>query len=115
MKNISLTVCLSFLICTGFILSCNESAVKENIGAVAAVAPDLNHVIVELPKAPGSQTFNANCVICHSAAYIQNQPDMPEKSWTAIVTKMQKTFGAPVSDSSAKVIIQYLVSIKGKK
>jgi len=32
----------------------------------------------------------------------------------AIVTKMQKSFGAPVADSSVKEIVQYLVSIKGK-
>jgi uncharacterized protein (DUF697 family) len=39
---------------------------------------------------------------------------MSEKQWTAIVTKMQKTFGAPVPDSSIKEIVQYLVTIKGK-
>jgi len=42
------------------------------------------------------------------------QPDLPEKTWMAIVTKMQKSFGAPVPDSSVKEIVEYLVSIKGK-
>lgn len=93
--------------------SCNDSAKKTETVKASSV-PDLKEVSVTLPTAPGSQTFNANCVICHSAALVANQPDFPEKTWTAIVTKMQKTFGAPVSDSAAKIIIQYLVTVKGK-
>lgn len=81
----------------------------------AAMAPDLNHVNIHLPEAAGYQAFALNCLICHSAAYVQNQPDLPEKTWEGIVTKMQKTFGAPVADSSIREIVQYLVTIKGKR
>jgi cytochrome c5 len=115
MKNTLLKISALFFICGYFAISCGESNMKKAQSvAVANPVTDLNDVTVELPKAPGSRTFNTYCVICHSASYIQNQPNMSEKQWTAIVTKMQKTFGAPVPDSSIKEIVQYLVTIKGK-
>ena len=113
MKTIKIKISVIFFLFALFIFSCNDSA-KKTEPEVASTAPDLKNVSVTLPTAPGSQTFNANCVICHSASLVANQPDFPEKTWTAIVTKMQKTFGAPVSDSAAKIIIQYLVTVKGK-
>lgn len=78
------------------------------------MAPALKEVTLNLPEVEGYQTFMANCGICHSPRYVQDQPKLPAKTWEAIVTKMRKTFGAPVTDSSAKIIVQYLVVIKGK-
>ena len=114
MKHTRLKIIVLFFLCTFFAVSCGESEMKTE-QPVALTAPDIKDVITKLPEAPGYQTFNINCLTCHSSSYVQNQPDLPEKTWTAIVTKMQKTFGAPVSDSSAKEIVQYLVAIKGKK
>ena len=113
MRNIRLKTSILFFLCAYFIVSCSEPETKT-AQPVAATAPDLKSVITNLPEAPGSQTFNANCVICHSARMVEIQPKLSEKTWTAIVTKMQKTYGAPVSDSTAKIIVQYLVAIKGK-
>lgn len=113
MKNIYLKSSLLFFVFAIFVMSCKDAAdhPKE---ALITTAPDLKNVQVTLPTAAGSQTFNANCVICHSAALVATQPDFPEKTWTSIVTKMRKTFGAPVSDSAAKIIIQYLSTVKGR-
>ena len=113
MKNFRTQTSFLFSICACFIISCGESGTKTAY-PIAATVPDLDNVVANLPEAPGYQIFNANCVICHSARMVQNQPNLPEKTWTAIVTKMQKTYGAPVPDSAAKVIVQYLVAIKGK-
>lgn len=118
MKGIRIKTSVLFFLCACFIIACNESGKRTESpveAATTAVAPNLHNVKTKLPDAPGYQTFLSNCSICHSASYVQNQPDLPEKTWTAIVTKMQKTFGAPVSDSSAKIIIQYLATIKGKR
>ncbi len=120
MKNIRINISVLFFLCVCFVVSCSDSGKKTEQPVVAATttttttAPDLNHVKADLPKSEGYQTFMANCGICHSPRYIQDQPDLPAKTWAAIVTKMQKTFGAPVSDSSAKIITDYLVAIKGK-
>ncbi len=68
-----------------------------------------------LPEAEGLNELKASCNTCHSLQYIAMQPDFPPKAWEALVTKMQKTFGAPMSDSTAAKIIHYLVAIKGKQ
>ena len=95
-----------------FITACNNSEPPDMVNDTGVT--DLNTIITDLPDKPGYTSFKQNCMSCHSARYIQMQPDLPEKTWTAIVTKMQKSFGAPVADSSVKEIVQYLVSIKGK-
>lgn len=101
-------------LCVFYIISCSE-ANKKTENVVAAVPQNLNSILTTLPEAPGYKTFQNNCLICHSARYIQMQPDLSEKTWTGLVTKMQKSFGAPVPDSSINDIVQYLVAIKGKK
>ena len=115
MKNSGLYTIALLLFMIASTFACKDTTTKEKQLAVAGKVYDLNNVPTDLPEKPGYKTFYSNCVVCHSPRYVQDQPDMPEKTWTAIVTKMQHTFGAPVSDSSAKVIVDYLVSIKGTK
>jgi sulfite dehydrogenase (cytochrome) subunit B len=64
---------------------------------------------VQLKKAPGLDTVEANCGACHSLDYIQmNSPFMTGAVWDAEVTKMINAFGAPISDADAKIIADYL-------
>ena len=65
-------------------------------------------------QTPGEELYKANCITCHSLRYIQMQPPFPRKTWEKIVDKMIKNFGAPMPDSSAKAIVDYLVVVKGK-
>lgn len=113
MRNAGLkfVVLFSLYVCT--ILACGEAESPPH-PTIASEAADLNNVVTKLPEAPGYAAFERNCQSCHSARYVQMQPNFPEKTWLALVTKMQKTFGAPVPDSSIKEIVQYLVAIKGK-
>jgi hypothetical protein len=105
-------ISILMIIYVALVISCNNN---RNPYAVADKgATDLNAVVTELPDKPGYATFKRECMSCHSARYIQMQPALAEKTWTAIVTKMQKSYGAPVADSSAREIIQYLMLIKGK-
>lgn len=114
MKYNNIKIILLFFLGVFLIISCKEDNLKKN-SIISDTAPDLNNVTINLPDAPGHQTFMTYCTICHSARLVQNQPDFPEKTWASIVTKMQKNYGAPITDSNAKVITQYLVTIKGKK
>ena len=66
-----------------------------------------------LPPGPGQAALNAGCVFCHTTRYISMQPNFTRKTWTDEVTKMRKTYGAPVSDEQAEQIVNYLVSIRG--
>lgn len=95
--------------------ACTDKSNDSNKQEQVITGPtDLNAFATELPKAAGYEAFKMNCVSCHSARYIQMQPNLSEKTWAALVTKMQKTFHAPIPDSSVNDIVQYLVLIKGK-
>ena len=113
MKIARLKIIVLFSLCAFFFISCGEANNKSETPMAAAPA-DLNSVVPKLPEAPGYKGFQNNCLSCHSARYVQMQPDLSEKTWLALVTKMQKSFGAPVPDSSVNEIVQYLVAIKGK-
>jgi mono/diheme cytochrome c family protein len=52
-----------------------------------------------------------NCTACHSADYIQTQPrgaKFKKDFWQAEVTKMIKTYGAPIEDADVGKIVDYL-------
>jgi mono/diheme cytochrome c family protein len=64
---------------------------------------------VELKQAAERDVVEANCAACHSLDYIQmNAPFLNEAAWDAEVTKMIKMFGAPIGDTDAKAIADYL-------
>lgn len=86
---------------------------------VAAFAPSLQAIAdedaIQLKPADGVEVVQQNCVACHSLDYVQmNSPFLDEKGWTATVTKMVKTFGAPVEEGDQKRIIEYLTANYGK-
>ena len=69
---------------------------------------------IDLKSAPGKDVVESNCASCHSLDYIRmNSPFMNEKVWEAEVTKMIKTFGAPITDADAKTVVEYLVKNYG--
>jgi hypothetical protein len=51
------------------------------------------------------------CGACHSYEYITTQPrglSFGQDFWRAEVNKMIKVFGAPIKDTDAKAIVDYL-------
>ena len=68
-----------------------------------------------LKEAPGKETVEANCSMCHSLDYIQmNSPFLDRKGWEASVNKMIKAMGAPIADADVQKIVDYLASQYGK-
>jgi len=54
------------------------------------------------------------CSLCHSADYINFQPPgMTLTQWTAEMTKMQHTYGAPIDDTEVKLLGIYLAATYG--
>jgi sulfite dehydrogenase (cytochrome) subunit B len=79
------------------------AAVPSAVPAAAQEKP------VQLKKAPGLDKVEANCASCHSLDYIEMNSPFPSPAlWDAEVTKMIKTFGAPIEDADAKAIAEYL-------
>lgn len=70
---------------------------------------------VALKDGPGRDKVEANCASCHSLDYIQgNSPFMNRTVWDAEVAKMIKAYGAPISDTDAKEIADYLAKNYGR-
>jgi hypothetical protein len=99
-----------------FIIACAKSG-DDSIQKYVAKDALLNieDYQVNFPKTEGYNEFNASCITCHSLRYIEMQPDFPPKTWETIVNKMRKTFGAPIPDTTAAKIVNYLVAVKGKR
>jgi mono/diheme cytochrome c family protein len=69
---------------------------------------------VQLKAGPGLDKVEGNCGACHSLDYIRmNSPFLNAAGWTAEVTKMIKTYGAPIADADAKAIADYLAKNYG--
>ena len=66
------------------------------------------------PAGPGSDAINNNCLACHSADHVLNQPSLSREAWQEVVSKMITAYKAPVSPDDAKAIVDYLVHTKGK-
>jgi len=86
----------------------------------AEPAPVLKSVTVTLPESdrlfPGgaaADPINNNCLACHSAGMVLNQPAMPKAAWDAIVHKMIKVYKAPIDEADIGPIVDYLASTKG--
>jgi cytochrome c5 len=65
------------------------------------------------PAGPGSDPINNNCLACHSADHVLNQPSLSRAAWQEVVNKMITAYKAPISPDDAKAIVDYLVRTKG--
>ena len=90
--------------------------------ARAATPFELKSVKVDLPDSdkmfpdgPGSDAINNNCLACHSADMVLNQPALSKQAWTAEVNKMITTYKAPVAPEDVGAIVDYLTRLKGAK
>jgi sulfite dehydrogenase (cytochrome) subunit B len=62
------------------------------------------------PDGPNVKTVTQNCLACHSADMVLDQPLLPRTTWAAEVTKMRNTYKAPISDADAALIVDYLAA-----
>ncbi len=74
---------------------------------------ELPAIQVELREGEGKNKTTLHCSICHSLDYITGQPGFSAERWKAIVQKMIKIFGAPVTEEEAKTIVDYLAAQYG--
>ena len=95
-----------------------------SIPAVARAAgpSELKSVRIELPDSdkmfpdgPGADAINNNCLACHSADMVLNQPALSKQAWTAEVHKMINNYRAPIAPEDVGAIVDYLTALKGAK
>lgn len=66
------------------------------------------------PSGPGSEQINGNCLTCHSADHVLNQPSLSKEAWEEVVAKMIRAYKAPVNADDAEKIVEYLATTKGR-
>jgi hypothetical protein len=67
------------------------------------------------PAGPGSEAINNNCLACHSADMVLNQPSLSKQAWATEVNKMINNYKAPVAPEDVGSIVEYLDVLKGAK
>jgi mono/diheme cytochrome c family protein len=67
------------------------------------------------PAGPGSDAINNNCLACHSAGMVLNQPALSKQAWTGEVNKMINNYKAPIAPEDVGAIVEYLTALKGAK
>jgi cytochrome c5 len=93
----------------------SANAASLGQGAAPAFAADANYDVgpypsfaPELAEGDGKLEVQSFCATCHSTRYITMQPPLPGATWDAEVTKMMKTYGAPIPEAASKKITAYL-------
>ena len=83
--------------------------------SVAGGGITLRSVQVRLPASgrvfggQDADPVNGNCLTCHSAGMVLNQPVLSPTAWQAEVEKMRSQFKAPVKEADVPAIVAYLV------
>jgi mono/diheme cytochrome c family protein len=88
--------------------------------AHAATPSELKPVKVDLPDSdkmfpdgPGADAINNNCLACHSADMVLNQPALSKQAWATEVNKMINNYKAPIAPEDIGAIVNYLTALKG--
>jgi hypothetical protein len=99
---------------------CLLATVLAPLDICFAAAFELKSVTVDLPAGdrmfpdgPGSDAANNNCLACHSAGMVLNQPALSKTAWSAEVNKMIEAYKAPVDPGDVSAIVDYLSHIRG--
>ena len=103
-------------------------AIGAALGALALIStpsratstpPAFKSANVDLPfgdqmfEGADADAINNNCLACHSADHVLNQPSLSREAWQEVVNKMITAYKAPVSPEDAKAIVDYLARTKG--
>ncbi|WP_395679744.1 hypothetical protein [Inquilinus sp.] len=67
------------------------------------------------PGGSEADAINNNCLACHSADMVLNQPALPKTAWEAEVNKMINAYKAPVAPEDVAPIVDYLAKLQPVK
>ena len=88
-----------------------DKQAKEKL-LLKSVSVDLPNGDRMFPSKLGSDAVNNNCLACHSAGMVLNQPVLSRSQWKDEVNKMRTAYKAPVDAGDVDAIVDYLVSIR---
>ncbi|MGO9359185.1 cytochrome c [Rhodoblastus sp.] len=103
---------LTFLIWTDLAMASGATAQAPQ-KLVTPPEVDLPFGDANFPDGLGVEAITNNCVACHSADHVMNQPSLSKECWEEVVKKMVRAYKAPISPVDQEKIVDYLASIKG--
>ena len=95
-----MTVIKKLIITTLLATTPMMAQVKEKI--------EVPYMAFPIKMGKGFDAVQANCLMCHSFGYIINQGRQSRAFWKGKIDKMIVHFKAPISDTDAKIIEEYL-------
>src|SRR5262249_13461602 len=87
----------------------------QQLPAIQSATPDLPADDSQFPGGAMADPINNNCLACHSADMVLNQPALPKATWETEVHKMINAYKAPVEAADVVPIVDYLADTKGAK
>ena len=103
---------IAFVVGVTFAPVCARAESQLSLKSVSVDLPPGDDMF---PNGPGADAINNNCLACHSADMVLNQPALPMTQWQAEVEKMRTAYKAPIDPKDVDAILDYLVSVKGEK
>jgi cytochrome c553 len=108
MKRVLLPI--AFVVGVTFAPVCARAESQLSLKSVSVDLPPGDDIF---PNGPGADAINNNCLACHSADMVLNQPALPKAQWEAEVDKMIAAYKAPIDPKDVGAILDYLASVKG--
>jgi mono/diheme cytochrome c family protein len=96
-------------------LLASTPVLAEQLPAIKSTSVDLPTGDSLFPGGASADAINNNCLACHSADMVLNQPPLPKATWEAEVHKMINIYKAPIDAADVPAIVDYLASTKGVK
>ena len=87
----------------------------QPLPAIKSTSVDLPPGDSLFPGGASADAINNNCLACHSADMVLNQPALPRATWEAEVHKMIAVYRAPVDVSDVPAIVDYLAKTQGQR
>ena len=107
-----LRVVMPMITVLGLVLS-RDPGQAATITTLKSLKLDVPSSDAMFPAGLGSDAINNNCLACHSADHVLNQPSLSRQAWQEVVNKMIAAYKAPINPDDAKAIVDYLVRTKG--
>jgi mono/diheme cytochrome c family protein len=80
--------------------------------SLTSVTVDLPFGDRTFPDGPGADLVNSNCLACHSAGMVLNQPALTKAQWRTEVEKMRTAYKAPIDPKDLDAIVDYLTGLR---
>jgi mono/diheme cytochrome c family protein len=80
--------------------------------SLTSVTVDLPFGDRTFPDGPGADLVNSNCLACHSAGMVLNQPALTKAQWRTEVEKMRTAYKAPIDPKDLDAIVDYVAGLR---